>query len=67
MDTRTLRRGGGAALAFVLFTASGLAMAGPPFVNDGLQPGDHPNNEVYVRSQRSKDAGAREGNGVRDG
>ena len=38
MDTRTLRRGAGSALAFALLTASGLALAGPPFVTDEPEP-----------------------------
>jgi hypothetical protein len=51
----------GAILALPMLAASGLAMAGPPFVTDDPEPVEYQHHELYLATQQTKSADGRAG------
>lgn len=54
MKTRNSKLTGRSLLAFLLFTASGLALAGPPFLTDDPEPVEYQHHELYIGTQQTK-------------
>lgn len=61
MKTRTEKLAGPWLLAFLLLTASGLALAGPPFLTDDPEPVEYQHHELYIGTQQTKTADGRAG------
>lgn len=50
-----------AVFAAALLAASGLALAGPPFLTDDPEPVDYQHHELYIATQQTKTADGRAG------
>jgi hypothetical protein len=62
MNTRTLKLNARSMLAFLLLTAPGLALAGPPFLTDDPEPVEYQHHELYIGTQQTKTADGHSGN-----
>lgn len=61
MKTRTLKLSARPILALSLLTASGLALAGPPFLTDDPETVEYQHHELYIGTQQTKTADGRAG------
>src|SRR5512140_1962041 len=61
MKTLSLDMAGQTFLAVLLSTASGLALAGPPFLTDDPEPVEYQHHEFYIGTQQTKTADGRAG------